>query len=137
MRLKKILCMIFASAIMVSCLGINAGAADKQVGETEAEINLTRASGEFDMDIPADSLSKATTTFPLEVGDTVTIKASYTPFSASVDFGVIAPDGYFYSMNTTTGSFDKTFVVDQRGHYTLAVRNNSSASVHVSGHVKL
>ena len=66
----------------------------------------------------------------------MTIKASYTPFSVSVDFGIIAPDGLFYSVNTTTGSFDKTIQVTQTGQYTMAVRNNSSTTISVSGYVK-
>lgn len=60
---------------------------------------------------------------------------TYSPFSASVDFGLIAPDGLFYGLNTTTGSFDNAIEVNQRGYYTLAVRNNSSGKIHVSGHV--
>lgn len=65
----------------------------------------------------------------------VTTMFDYSPFSASVDFGVIAPDGLFYGLNTTTGSFDDAIKVSQRGHYYLAVRNNSSKPVHVYGHV--
>lgn len=133
MRLKKILCMIFASVIMVSCLGVNAGAVSKQAGETE--LNLPRATERFNFEVSANSIKKAETTFPMEAGETITIKATYTPSSASVDFGVIAPDGYFYSLNTTSGSFDETFEIDQRGRYTFAVRNNSSNIISVSGNV--
>lgn len=48
---------------------------------------------------------------------------------------VVAPDGLSYGLNTTTGSFDDAIKVSQRGHYYLAVRNNSSKPVHVYGHV--
>ena len=65
----------------------------------------------------------------------MTIKATYSPFSASVDFGLIAPDDLFYGLNTTTGSFDKAIEVNQRGNYTLAVRNNSDMTISVSGYV--
>ena len=71
----------------------------------------------------------------IEAGETVTIKATYTPFSASVDFGLIAPDGYFYYLNSDDGSFDETIKVDERGNYTFAVQNNSSKAVSVSGYV--
>ena len=71
----------------------------------------------------------------IEAGETVTIKATYTPFSASVDFGLIAPDGYFYYLNADDGSFDETIKVDERGNYTFAVQNNSSKAVSVSGYV--
>lgn len=87
------------------------------------------------MEVPGNSAVKADSSFPLEVGEVVTIKATYSPFSASVDFGVIAPDGLFYGLNTTTGSFDKAIKVNQRGHYYFAVRNNSSETISVSGYV--
>lgn len=93
------------------------------------------ASGKFSMDVPANKLVKANSSFPLEAGEVVTIKASYSPFSASVDFGLIAPDGYFYSLNANDGIFDEAIEVDQRGYYTLAVRNNSSQTISVSGYV--
>ena len=83
----------------------------------------------------ANRTVKAGSSFPLEVGEVVTIKATYSPFSASVDFGLIAPDGLFYGLNTTTGSFDRSIEVTQRGHYYLAVRNNSSSVISVSGYV--
>ena len=71
----------------------------------------------------------------MAAGETVTIKASYSPFSASVDFGLVAPDGKFYYFNITDGSIDKTIQVDESGNYTLQVRNNSNYEVKVSGFV--
>lgn len=50
------------------------------------------------------------------------INAVYSPQTASVDFGLIAPDGLFYGLNTTTGSFDKAIKVSQRGRYYFAVK---------------
>lgn len=50
----------------------------------------------------------------MEAGETITVSATYTPRSASVD---------------------KTIRVNQRGDYTLAIRNNSSNTVSVSGFV--
>lgn len=93
------------------------------------------ATGSFDTDVPANTTVKAKRSFPLEVGEVVTIKATYSPFSASVDFGLIAPDNLFYGLNTKNGSFDEEIEVTQRGNYVLAVRNNSSQTIHVSGHV--
>lgn len=100
-----------------------------------AETCAVYAIGRFSIDVPGNTTVKANGSFPLEVGEVVTIKATYSPFTASVDFGVIAPDGLFYGLNTTTGSFDKAIKVNQRGHYYFAVRNNSSETISVSGYV--
>ncbi len=133
MQLKKCFCLLMGSIISLSCFCVDAGAIN--ASPREAETVISRASGRFSMDIPGGELLKANSDFPLEAGETVTIKASYSPFSASVDFGLIAPDGYFYYINVTDGSFDETIEVDERGNYTLAIRNNSSKTISVSGYV--
>lgn len=133
MRAKQICCIALTLFMVFCCFRTNAVASDCIVYENE--LYTIRASGRFSMTVPANKTVKADSSFPLEVGEIVTIKASYSPFSASVDFGLIAPDGYFYSLNTQTGSFDEAIEVNQRGYYTLAVRNNSSNDIHVSGYV--
>lgn len=126
MRVRKILCVVFTCIVLMGCLAVPVGA----VNET-----VLRASGRFSMEIPANTLATASTSFPLEAGETVSINAVYTPRTADLSFGLIAPDGYFYSMPATNGNFDETIEVDQRGQYTLAVRNRSSEEVSVSGYV--
>lgn len=133
MRLKRLFCMVLAVITMVSCFSFSAVAVSQI--EPGAEMQGVYASGRFDMDVPGETTVKAKSSFPLEIGEVVTIKATYSPFSASVDFGLIAPDGLFYSINTKNGSFDEAIEVTQRGYYTLAVRNNSLTEIHVSGHV--
>lgn len=133
MKIKKFFCLMLALVVVVSCFGVSAVAAE--VAPYDDDFLTVRATGKFDMEVPANSAVKADSSFPLEVGEVVTIKATYSPFSASVDFGVIAPDGLFYGLNTTTGSFDKAIKVSQRGHYYFAVRNNSSETISVSGYV--
>ena len=133
MKIKKFFCLMLALVVVVSCFGVSAVAAE--VAPYDDDFLTVRATGKFDMEVPANSAVKADSSFPLEVGEVVTIKATYSPFSASVDFGLIAPDGLFYGLNTTTGSFDKAIKVSQRGHYYLAVRNNSSEKISVSGYV--
>lgn len=133
MRSKKALCLLLASTLTLACLTMNASAA-----QTEPEAGtlvIERASGRFSMDIGKGSTASADQDFFLAVGETVTIEATYTPRSASVDFGLITPDGTFYSMPASGGSFNETIRIDQRGYYTLAIRNNSGSTVSVSGTV--
>ena len=58
-----------------------------------SETVIGRATNSFNMSIKAYGKGKANTAFPLEAGETVTIKASYTPFSAGVDFGLMLESG--------------------------------------------
>lgn len=129
--LKRCFCMLLVVAL-VGCLGMEAGAVQTADDVSPA---IERASGRFSMDVYKNEVVAADTSFPLEIGETVSINASYSPRSASVDFGLIAPDGLFYPCRAQNGRFDKTIEVDQRGYYTLAVRNNSSFDIYVSGFV--
>lgn len=125
--------MVFSCVIAVSCFRFNVKAADVEVYEVYSGVE--RASGRFSVDIPGNTLAVTSSDLPLEIGETVAINASYSPRSASVDFGLIAPDGLFYSFGAKNGRFDKTIEVDQRGNYTLAIRNNSDFDISVSGFV--
>lgn len=133
MKAKRFfLLLLVLTVCMMGSLNMTAMA----VGEdSQEEVATVRATGRFNLEVPGGSFVTANSSFPLEAGETVTIKASYTPFSASVDFGLIAPDGYFYYINVNNGSFDETIMVDKRGNYTFAVMNNSSATISVSGYV--
>ena len=133
MRLKKAFCLLLASVLTFACLTLEAGAVQ---AEPEADtLSIERASGRFSVDVSKQSTFTADSDFFLDVGETVTITATYTPRSARVDFGLIAPDGLFYSLPGQRGSFSETFKIDQRGYYTLAIRNNSDSAVSVSGTV--
>lgn len=133
MGLKRYFCLLLACISIFSCVSIPVAAAD--VGEQATEITERRATGKFDFEISAKSMRKASTSFPMEYGETVTITASYSPASASVDFGLIDSDGLFYPVPGSNGSINQTIRIDLRGIYTFAVRNNSSYEVSVSGFV--
>lgn len=133
MKLRRFCHMAVICALALCCLSMNAGAID--VEAREADTAIVRATNRFSANIPANTLDTTDVNFSLEVGETITISATYTPKSASVDFGFIAPDGYFYSVNVQNGKIDKTIKVDQRGDYMLAIKNNSSNTVSVSGYV--
>lgn len=138
MGLRKVFSSVLVGVIIAGSIGISASAvAIKQEVLTDRvmEMEITRATGSFNMTVPAKSTLRADKSFPLEAGETVTIKASYSPFSASVDFGLVDPNGVFYYLTASNGTFDKTIRVEERGNYIFAVRNNSSSSVSVSGYV--
>ena len=133
MRFKRFFCMVLACAAVIGCFSVSAEAFE--VVEQETSVTVMRATNRFSLDIPGETRAEMETSFPLAVGETITISATYTPKSASVDFGFIAPDGLFYSANTKTGNFYETFRVSLKGYYTLAIRNNSSDTISVSGYV--
>ena len=132
MRVKRIICMVLACIAIVGAISvIEVIALENSTGKFIAPF----ATRSFNISIPAKSQVIANSSFPLAAWETVTIKASYSPFSASVDFGLVDSEGTFYYFNVTDGSVDKTIQVDESGDYTLQIRNNSNVEIKVSGFV--
>lgn len=152
-NLKKTFCRFVIIPMIIGTIAVSAHAADleniKIDGMTKDKINYDtlnseilendfnweRASGSFDWSIKSGTLMKSNQKLPLAADETVTITASYIPSDASVDFGLLSEDGYFYYINVNKGSIDKTIRVEERGNYMLAVRNNSDDTVSVVGYV--
>jgi len=135
---KKIFCTMLAIVSIFSSFCVNAGAAN--VGTEDAkeyvlDTVIERATGPINMSIPANAKLRADTSIPMEVGDVVIINASYSPRTASVDFGLVGPDGKFHFINVRNGCINRGIQVDQRGNYTLQIRNNSESPIRVSGFV--
>ena len=128
MRKRNIFCVLLMCVVLLGSLTTNVSAA-------EQTFSLTRASGQFKADIPGNSYFTADRSFSLDAGESVTIEANYSPWSASVDFGLIAPDGLFYPVRGQNGSINKTIEIVERGNYTFAILNNSSVEISVSGYV--
>lgn len=152
MRIKKFLALFLACAIAMGALSLTASADTgysddilrmedmkcEMIDVSKAEVleeRSMRATGSINSDIPANTLGVSDIKFSLEVGETVTINCSYSPAFANMDFGVIAPDGYFYFLSVKGGSINRSIAVSQRGGYSLAIRNNSSHTVSVAGFV--
>lgn len=138
MQIKRKLSMVLCCVLLVGVISLPVNAAEIQA--TPLEISCDDlinpfATGSFNWTIPANTSAKGDIVFPLAAGETVTIKASYSPFSASVDFGLIAPNGKYYCFNITSGSIDKTIQVSESGDYVLQIRNNASTEIEVSGFV--
>lgn len=139
MCVKRMICMVLSCVLFIATMEFPANAAttDETTYEVYSNSFATPfATGSFNMTIPANTKLRANSSFPLAAGETITIKASYSPFSANLDFGVVAPDGKFYFFNITDGSIDETIQVNESGRYTLQIRNNSDVEVEVAGFVK-
>lgn len=149
MKAKNVICLGLVCALMLGTAAISARAEECQTISFECHVvnfeteygnylanNICPIATEsFNLSIPANAKARANSSFPLAAGETVTIKASYSPFSASVDFGLIAPDGAYYCFNVTSGSVDKTIQVSTSGNYTFQIWNHSATEVQVSGFV--
>ncbi len=136
MWMKRISCIVLACVLSLGTMNVPVYAAEANRTAPESFIINSvspRATESFSITVPANSELVANSSFPLVAGETVTITATYSPASASMDFGLISPDGYFYYFNETDGSIDKTMQVSETGDYTFKVRNNSNSAVKVSG----
>lgn len=138
--MQKLIFRTLLGAALIGCFCLPAGATEKSLQTEHISIQTLnmiehRASGAFDLTIKSGMRAVADQAFPMEAGETVTIKASYTPMSASVDVGLIDSDGVYYYFNVKNGSINKTIQIEERGNYKFAIRNNSEATILVSGYV--
>lgn len=135
--MRKFLCMVLTGAMIIGCLCTSAGATDElgaKTGELEATETITaRATGTLDCTVKANSNVSVKPAFSMAAGETVRIRANYSPENVSVDLGLVDSDGVYHYVNVTTGSIDKTIEVPENGSYTLMIRNKSSKSVVVTG----
>ena len=135
MRMKeRLACLIVVCCVFTGIAAVPVSAAAIPPIE-ERNIVLPLGTDSFNIYVPANGTVRANNSFLLMSGETITVKASYAPFLASVDVGFIAPDGKFYYFNVTGGSIDQTIIISQTGRYTLQFRNNSDAEIQVSGFV--
>jgi len=127
---QKLVALILIAA-MICCNSASVMAAGNETASTLG----VYATGNFSLDIPAGEIIGANSTIPLDDGDTFVVQAAFTPPSASMDFGIVAPNGQFYYVNVTGGIADIAIDITRRGNYTFAIRNNSSSPVTVSGYI--
>lgn len=140
MRFKRLICLSIVCVFSFLIVATPANAVEvRKISIRDDDTVVTssvRATSSLNLSISGRTKALASNSFPMVVGETITIKASFAPFDASLDFGIIAPDGKYYYFNTTGGSIDKTIRVSQSGDYIFQIRNNSDYKVKVSGFVK-
>ena len=93
------------------------------------------AFGTINDTIGANSFAIVRESLYMEADETVTINCSYSPASTSVDFGLLDSNNVFHYVNVTNGSVNQTIRISSRGYYSVAIRNNSSRSISVTGYV--
>lgn len=135
MRFRRVIELILVFAIAVNIVYSPAMATDMERPVAGLQAGVDRASGKFSMTISPGKLRRADSSFPLEAGEIVTINASFSPRTASVDFGLIDENDVFHYINVTNGSINEQIQVKTRGEYTLAIRNHSENELDVSGYV--
>ncbi len=128
---KRLASALLACMLLLSCSLVPITAMDAPA----SQIIMPRAAGRLDHTL-SPGITLIGEKFSLDSGDKITYDCTYTPKSASVDFGVILSDETFLFLNSTNGSIYNAFKVDQRGQYQLAIRNNASSAVTVTGTVK-
>ena len=149
MRIKRLICMLLVCATMI-CGSFTLAGAVKAPGDIiwmeDMEWDLLDPStviydgaaplttGSVNTDISPFS-TKAISQISLKSGDALTFNCSYSPLSASMDFGVITSTGRFYHINVKEGSINQAIRISQDGSYAVAIRNNSSQTVRVVGFV--
>lgn len=131
---SKCLCIVLVMLIVMSSLCVPAYAYEEN-NVSRFAIDARRASGRINIKVSAGKIGKASTSFPLEKGDIVEIKASYTPTKVSFNVGLIAPDGQFYYDTVSNGKIDEKIEVSQHGYYTLTIENTSDFDVTINGYV--
>lgn len=130
--MKRVWSILLACALAFSCVILPANATDI----SEPSSVISRVSGRLDHNIPAKTTACLTNEISLDKDETVTYNCTYTPKSASVDFGIIDSNGVFHYLNCTSGSINKSIKINTAGQYTLAIRNNESYAVTVTGTVR-
>lgn len=129
---KKFVATFLSCMLLFSWSLVPAGAAEIP----GSHIVMPRVAGSLNNSFPAKLISPITQPFSAAKGDTISYDCTYTPKSASMDFGYIDSDNVFHYLNYTNGSINQSFKFSRTGQYTLAIRNNASYAVTVTGTVK-
>lgn len=110
---RKRICRVAVTAIaLMICFGIAVEAAGvTTIGENHSVGTfaiMRRASNSFDVTIPAGEIMAAETSFSMSAGESVKFHAVYEPREASVDYGLISPDGLFHTVTNSLRDYGNT-----------------------------
>lgn len=134
--MKRLICAVLVLTLVFG--NISVCYAEEQLASVcgiNAELHVARATKYFSIGVQAQGTSYVSEVLSLDVGETVRINATYSPASASIYIGLVDTNGKFYYARATNGQIDITLSIQKRGDYRLAVVNNSTNPVSISGYV--
>ena len=109
------------------------------VNAVESSVNpyiVSRVSGKLNHSISAsDIIYLHRGTISLDENEIISYNCTYTPKSASIDFGYVDSNNVFFYLNCTNGNISQSIKIEKRGQYTLAIRNNESYTITITGTV--
>lgn len=119
--MRRLLCMVLTGAVMIGCLCTGTGAVDESnVVSKEYETTgtaITRATGNLDWTIKANGTVVADTSFTMSAGETVRIRANYSPENASLDFGLVDSNEKFHYIKNPSEAV--SYMQDRQETYTV------------------
>ncbi|MCI9551882.1 MAG: hypothetical protein HFF25_10115 [Oscillospiraceae bacterium] len=125
MKMKRLMCALLACSSILGGI-ISAAQAVEAPNETVVRLEdltweridlstvehcaagpMPLATGQIDQSISGKTIIYVTNLIDFNADDTVSFNCSYSPSSASMDFGVIASSGQFYYINVKGGSISQ------------------------------
>jgi murein DD-endopeptidase MepM/ murein hydrolase activator NlpD len=99
----------------------------------EIASGITRTLYSINWTVNPNSSRTLTSAFDLDVDSTFTFNLTYTPASASVDFGLLTPTNVYRYAVGSNGVCKHTFRINEDGDHQIRIRNNSSSTVTITG----
>ncbi len=131
MKHNRLAVALLAFMLLFSCSFVPASA-----NAPGGDIAMPLATGRLEHKLPANLITPISQPISFEKGETIAYNCTYTPKAASLDFGYIDSNNVFHYLNCISGSINKSIEIGQTGQFTLAIRNNESYAVTVTGTVR-
>lgn len=134
--MRRLICIVLAILIMFGnpCVSHAAQTLTTMVPNNDL-VYSARATRYFSLGVKANGRSMVSQELSVDAGETIQINATYSPANAELQIGIVDENGQFRYARVTGGDVNITIEISERGSYRLAVRNNSTNAVSISGYV--
>lgn len=129
---KRLRALLLTCILILSCAVVPVGA----VENSAVNKVIMRSTGQVNHTIQANSIIALSDWISLDKDEEVRYNCTYTSKSASVDFGYVDANNAFYYLNCTSGSIYKSLKIRESGEYRIAIRNNASYDITVTGYIR-